>query len=135
MRHRRVGRSAMPVFLARRTPHDVTRPDILNRAAFALHPAEAGGNDQRLAERMRVPCRARARLEGDLRTGDTRGLGRTEQRIDANGSGEPVGWAFAGGLRAATGDFHNCLHVALCPEPKRSMLAIEAASARVSMKV
>ena len=57
----------MPVLLARREPDDVAGADLLDRAALALHAAEAGGDEQRLAERVRVPRGAGARLEGDGR--------------------------------------------------------------------
>src|SRR5215213_5027127 len=99
----------MPVLLARRKPHDVTGSDFLNRAAFALCPTETGRDDQRLAERMRVPRGPRAGLEGDLRTAYARGIRRTEQRIDPDDSGEPVSRALARRLRPATGDLHGCL--------------------------
>ena len=45
--------------------NDVAGADFLDGAARALRPAAAGGDDQRLAERMRVPGGARAGLEGD----------------------------------------------------------------------
>jgi hypothetical protein len=37
--------------------------DLLDRAAFALNPPTPERDDQRLAERVRVPRRPRARLE------------------------------------------------------------------------
>ena len=55
------------MLFAGREPHDIAGADFLNRAAFALHPAATGRNDQRLAERMRMPGRARTGLEGDER--------------------------------------------------------------------
>ena len=64
-------------------------------------------HDQRLAERVRVPGRARAGLEGDERAGNTGGLRRAEQRIDADRAGEPIGGTFAGRLRTAAFDFHD----------------------------
>ena len=38
------------------------------------------------------------------------GSGAAEQRVDADGAGEPIGRALAGGLRAAALDVHVCLH-------------------------
>ena len=86
--HRAGRRGAVPVLDPRRDPDDVARPDLLHRAALLLHPAAAGGDDQRLAQRVRVPRRPRARLEGDHPAADARrGLG-LEARVDAHGPGE-----------------------------------------------
>ena len=63
MSHRGCRRSSVPVFLSRRKPDHVTRSNFLNRTFPALSPAAAGGDDQRLTERMRMPGRARAGLE------------------------------------------------------------------------
>ena len=72
----------------------------------SLRPAEPGGDDQGLAERMGVPGGARARLERDA--GATRAPVRApEQRVDADRAGELVGRALAGRLRAASFDLHN----------------------------
>src|SRR5918994_3848053 len=65
VRHCRRGGCAMPMLLIRRKPDHIARADFLDRAAPGLHPAEAGRDDQNLAEGMGVPCRTRARLEGD----------------------------------------------------------------------
>jgi hypothetical protein len=55
--------SAMAMCLiARCKPHDVTRLNIPNRAARALHPPSAGYHDQCLTQWMRVPRDAGARL-------------------------------------------------------------------------
>ena len=74
--HGRGRRGPVPVLLARREPDHVARPDLLDRPAPALRPAAAGGDDQRLAERVRVPRRAGAGLERDARAG-RRGPGRS----------------------------------------------------------
>src|SRR3954451_17875344 len=55
VRHGGGRRSAVPMLLARLEPDDVARPDLLDRTTLALHETEAGGDDQRLAERVRVP--------------------------------------------------------------------------------
>ena len=65
MRHRDIGRGTVPVLYTGGKPHHVTGADFLNRPALFLHPAKAGGNDQRLPGGMGMPGRARARLEGD----------------------------------------------------------------------
>ena len=48
-------RGAVPVLLARRDPDDVTGANLLDRAAFALDAAATRGDDEDLAERMRMP--------------------------------------------------------------------------------
>jgi hypothetical protein len=63
VRHGRGWRGAVPMFLARREPDHVTRVDFLNRSAPALCPAATGRDDERLAERVRVPRSPRAWLE------------------------------------------------------------------------
>jgi hypothetical protein len=65
MRHGGGRRGAMPVLLARRKPDHVAGPDFLDRAALALRPAATGGDNQGLAQRMRVPRGARARFKRD----------------------------------------------------------------------
>src|SRR5581483_11206905 len=65
--HRGGRRRAVPVLFTRREPDDVARPDVFDRAAPALRASRAGGHDQGLTERMRVPRGARAGLEGDRR--------------------------------------------------------------------
>src|ERR1700743_1376676 len=68
MGHRRRAFRTVPVLLAWCRPDDIARMDLLNRAAPALNPSAAGGDDQRLAEWMRMPSRARGGLEGHVRT-------------------------------------------------------------------
>jgi hypothetical protein len=60
----------MPVLLAWQDPDHVPRPDLLDRPAPTLHPADTKGNDQGLAQRMGVPGSARPRLERDARAPD-----------------------------------------------------------------
>src|SRR4051794_8202437 len=47
--HGRRRRGAMPMLLAGWEPNHIAGPDFLDRPALALHPAAAGGDDQRLA--------------------------------------------------------------------------------------
>lgn len=58
-------RGAVPVPTLAWTPDHITRANFFDRAAFALGPADARGDDQCLAERMSVPIRACALLERD----------------------------------------------------------------------
>nr|GEU28231.1 hypothetical protein [Tanacetum cinerariifolium] len=51
VRHRRGGRRAVPVLVAGRAPDHVAGADLGDRTAFALGPAAAGRDQQRLADR------------------------------------------------------------------------------------
>src|SRR5438270_2482261 len=82
---------AVPMLLARRKPDDVARPDFLDRPALALHPTEAGSDDERLPERMGVPGSARTGLEGNVSAGRARRFLRAKQHVDAYGAGEIFG--------------------------------------------
>src|SRR3954466_14443776 len=88
VRHGGRRRGAVPVLLVRRTPHDVAGTNDMHGPALALHVAAAGRADQRLAERMRVPVAARARLEGDIRAARARRRRRLEQLVDTYGAGK-----------------------------------------------
>src|SRR5579871_3985859 len=96
----------MPVLLTRSEPHHITRPDFLNRSAFALDPATASGHDEDLAERMRMPCRSGAGFKRDTGAKCACRSSRFEQRINAHGAGEIIGWTFAGRLRTNSLYFH-----------------------------
>ena len=93
MRHCGSWCCAVPMFLARRKPDNIAWADFLDRSTPVLRPATAGSDNQRLAERMRMPRRACARFEGDLRTNHARRIGCRKQRVHTHGAGEPVRWA------------------------------------------
>ena len=97
------------MFLARRKPDHVAGANLLDGTALALHEAQTESDDQRLAERMGVPCRARARLERDVGPGDAGRFGRVEQRVDPNRAGEPICRPLAGWLRADAFDLHGII--------------------------
>jgi hypothetical protein len=80
----------MPVLLAGREPDHVARPDLLDGSAFALDPAAAGSDDESLTERMRVPCRPRAWLEGHAGALNECRVGRLKEWIDSDGTREPL---------------------------------------------
>jgi len=76
--------------LSRLEEDSVAGADLLDRAALALAAADALGDEDRLAERVRVPGRAGARGEVDARRG---GAGRCfghRDGIDVDVAGEPV---------------------------------------------
>ena len=60
------------MLFARWKPDDIPRVDGFDRAAFTLHTPAARRYDERLPQRMRVPCCSCARLEGDDGAADTR---------------------------------------------------------------
>jgi hypothetical protein len=104
VRHARRRRRAMPVFLARRNPDDIPFADFLGRTASWLNPARASRDDQRLTQRVRVPCCARAGLERHAAAGGPGRSGRVEQRIGAYSAREVLGWSLPGKLRSASRD-------------------------------
>ena len=58
-----VAASPVPVLLSGREPDHIARVDFLEWPAPALCPAATSRDDESLAERVRVPCRPRARFE------------------------------------------------------------------------
>src|SRR5258708_17021898 len=90
VRHGSGLRGAMPVFLAAREPHHVTRSDLLDRSTFALSPAAARRYEESLAERMCVPCSSRSRLESNASPLNKGGIGGLKKRIEANRPREPL---------------------------------------------
>src|SRR4029077_1119408 len=109
VRHEARGRGAVPVVLARLEVHAIAGADLLDRAALALAAADALGDEDRLAERVRVPVGAGARGEVHERRRRAGGrLGRGD-RVDVDAAGEPVAGAEVGVDRTAR-DLHG-LHV------------------------
>src|SRR5688572_22693492 len=106
VRQGRRRRGAVPVLFAGRDPDDIARADFLDRPAPPLYPATARRDQERLAERMRVPSGPRAGLKGDARPGRTRGGDGLDQGVNPHRAGEPVGRALGGRLRSASFDFH-----------------------------
>src|SRR2546421_6160185 len=96
----------MPMLQARRKPDHITGANFLDRSAFALNPAEARGDNQCLAEGMRVPGGTGARLERHAAAADTRRIGRLEQRVDADRAGEIFYRSLARRLRTRSYELH-----------------------------
>src|SRR5579871_1687589 len=97
----------MPVLLPRREPNHISRPDLFNRSAIPLCPAQAPSNDQSLTQRMRMPRRPSARLKGNARTLYERRIWRLKKWIDPYSPREPVGGTFDRGLRTAAFNLHG----------------------------
>ncbi len=81
--------------------------NLLYRTTFPLNPPAACRDNQCLSEGMRVPGGACARLKSDAGTGYERRVGRLKWRVNPYRTGKPVGWTFAGRLRADAFDLHN----------------------------
>src|SRR6266705_2572675 len=81
VRHGRSRRSAVPMLLTWRAPHNVARSNLLDRTSPALHETATGCDDQNLTPRMRMPCCSSARFEGHTSSESTFGIGRLEQRV------------------------------------------------------
>ncbi len=94
----------MPVLLAGREPDHITRPDVLDRSAFALDPATASRDDESLTPRMRVPRSSRARLESYAGTLNQCRIRRLKERVDSYGASEPLCRPLSGRLRANSSD-------------------------------
>src|SRR4030095_6340911 len=107
MRHTRRRRCAMPVFLTRQNPDDIAGPDVLLGAALYLHPAQAGGDDQGLAQRMSVPSRAGAGLESHDRAADAGRSSALKGHVDPDSACEILRRTFRRWLRAAAHDVHG----------------------------
>ena len=86
----------MPMLLAGRNPHHIAGSDFFNRSALGLDPAQARHDDQRLAERMRMPCRAGARLEGNAAAIQAYRFSHLKHRLRANRTAEIGLWRFGG---------------------------------------
>jgi len=76
------------VLLVRLEPDDVAGSDLLDRAAFPLRAAETGGDKERLAERVRMPRGARARLKGG--SGRAQPAAAAEPGVDPDSPGELI---------------------------------------------
>src|SRR3954464_10549770 len=103
--HEAVRGGAVPVVLARLEEDTVAGADLLDRAALALAEADALGDEDRLAVRVRVPGGARAGREVDDGGGEGRGRLGGGDRVDVDVAREPVCRALLG-LDAAAGDLH-----------------------------
>jgi hypothetical protein len=94
-------RRAMPMFQPWWKPDHIAGADLLDRAAFALNPANPRSYQQRLAKRMGMPSGAGARLEGHPRSGDARGVRRLKQRVYPDRSGKIFGFSLREGCAPA----------------------------------
>jgi hypothetical protein len=72
--------------LTGRNPDYIPLPDLLDRVAPALHPADARCHDEGLAERMSVPCRPSSGIERDAGARRACRIVRLELSIDPYGT-------------------------------------------------
>ena len=90
--HGTTRRSAMPVFDACRARDNVASPDDLYRLAFLLGEPDAGGHNQSLTCRMRMPGGAGTRFKSDIRAGNLNLVIRYEQGINPHATGKVLRW-------------------------------------------
>src|SRR6266705_3992730 len=109
VRHGSCRRSAMPMLQSWRKPNHITGPNLLDRTALSLHPANTRCDNERLTKWMRVPRGARARFEGDACARDACRSICLKQRINTHRASEPISRSFRGCLRADSFDFHTFL--------------------------
>src|SRR5438094_6545273 len=123
MGHEAVRSRAMPVLLARLEEDAVAGADLLDRAAAALAEADALGDPDRLAVRVRMPCRSCAGREMDAARAQARAVRRRRDCVDEDCTGEPV--ARPGrGLDAVPGDLHGQRGTSLSVVARTSGLTI-----------
>src|SRR6267378_5150904 len=97
------------MFLTRRNPHHVSRPDFLGFVPPTLYPPLASSHDQRLTEWVGMPRGARTGLKRHVRGRNMWRVVSLEKRIDAHGPGEELLGALARHL-AAVARNGNCGH-------------------------
>src|SRR3954470_1554806 len=121
VRHEPRRSSAVPVGLAGLEEDAVAGANHLDRPAFALTQADALGHPDRLAERVRMPCGARARCEVDGRGAEPRCFAGRGDRVDVDGAGEPVVRP-ASRLAGVARDLHMSLSVVVATRdlPRRA---------------
>jgi hypothetical protein len=90
MRHGSRWRRAVLLLLTGRQPDDVALPNLLDRPSLTLHEPTSEGGDERLAERVRVPGRARCGFKGHMAGANPRRLGGLKERIDPHRPAEPL---------------------------------------------
>src|SRR5260370_22312444 len=104
MSHRSRRRGSMPMLHSGWNPNDIALANDLNRTTPLLYPANTVRHDQDLAERMGVPCRARARLESHCSAAGATWLSWIEERLHTNGTRKSLGGARNNVLRSGRRD-------------------------------
>src|SRR5439155_7734526 len=95
--HHEAGRRrSMPVVLTGREVDAIAGADDLDRTAIALAETDAFGHEERLPERVRVPCGPRAGREVHHRRRGSRRRRWTRDRVDVDVAREPVAWGLGG---------------------------------------
>ena len=107
MDHSVVGFGAVPMVFAGWDKDDIAGTDRVRGLSFCLRPAEAGDDEECLAERMRVPSRAGPGRERDKSAGDAGWRGEIEHFVNKDGTGEPVRRAGPAGALGVGLDFHG----------------------------
>src|SRR3989441_5425387 len=106
VRHGRSRRSAVPMLLTWRAPHNLPRSNLLDRTSPTLYETGTRCDDQNLTARMRMPSCSSARFERHTRSERTLGIGRLEQRVNAYCPGKIFGGSFRRRLRTTSCNLH-----------------------------
>jgi hypothetical protein len=96
----------MPVLQSGREPDNVAGPDFLDWPVLALHPAQAGCDEQCLTEWVCVPRSTGAGLECNAAAGHPCRIARLEQGVNADRTGEIFPRSLTGRLRTVAFDCH-----------------------------
>src|SRR3954470_11796771 len=104
--HEPVGGGAVPVVLAGLEVHAIAGLDDLDRPAFALAAADALGDEDRLAVRVRMPGGPGAGGEVHHGGGEPGRRRRVGDRVDVHRAGEPVRRSLVG-VEGVAGDLHG----------------------------
>src|ERR1700761_2316958 len=106
--HEPLGSGTVPVILPGLEVDAVPRSHLLDRPTLALADTDPLGDEDRLADRVGVPCGAGARREVDDPAHDPRGRRWRGDDIDLHVPGEPRLRA-GGRLELVAGDLHGDL--------------------------
>ena len=94
VRHRGCRGSSVPMLFGGSKPDHIARMNLFDRSTFALCPTTSGSYDERLSERMRVPCGASTGFKSHLRSAHSCWSRGCKQRVDAYRAREPVRGSF-----------------------------------------
>src|SRR5258708_25745618 len=98
MRHRSGWGSTVPMLFTRWDPNDIAGMDLLNGTTLMLDPTAAGGDNEDLTQRMRVPGVTSTRLARNASAANAGWRVCIEQGVDTCGAGKIFSRRFGLGL-------------------------------------